>query len=59
MFSNGSTGAPKTILSAEHVTCMRTGAAGAIGAKYLARKDSKTLMLVGAKNQVLTKLLQL
>lgn len=45
------TGAPKAILSAEHITCMRTGAAGAIGAKYLARKDSKTLMIVGTGNQ--------
>lgn len=45
------TGMPKAILSAEHITCMRTGAAGAIGAKYLARKDSKNLLLVGTGNQ--------
>lgn len=45
------TGAPKAILSAEHITCMRTGAAGAVGAKYLARKDSKKLMIVGTGNQ--------
>ncbi len=51
MVFDGSTGAPKAILSAEHVTCMRTGAAGAVGAKYLARKDSKTLMMVGTGNQ--------
>ncbi len=43
MVFDGSTGAPKAILSAEHVTCMRTGAAGAVGAKYLARKDSKNV----------------
>jgi len=45
------TGAPRAILSAEHITCMRTGAAGAIGAKYLARPDSKTLLMVGTGNQ--------
>lgn len=47
----GNTGAPLGILSAEHVTCMRTGAAGAIGAKYLARKNAKTLLMVGAGTQ--------
>lgn len=41
------TGVPKAILSGEHITMMRTGAAGAIGAKYLARKDSKNLLIVG------------
>jgi len=45
------TGSPKAILSAEHITCMRTGAAGAIGVKYLAKNDSKTLMMVGTGNQ--------
>jgi len=51
MVFDGETGAPKAILSAEHVTCMRTGAAGAIGAKYFARNDSKTLLMVGTGNQ--------
>lgn len=45
------TGAPIGLLSAEHVTGMRTGAAGAIGAKYLARKDSEKLLMVGAGHQ--------
>jgi len=45
------TGVPKAILSAEHITSMRTGAAGAIGAKYLARQDSKNLLIVGTGNQ--------
>jgi len=30
---------------------MRTGAAGAIGAKYLARKDSEVMLMVGAGHQ--------
>ncbi len=51
MVFDGNTGAPRAILSAEHVTCMRTGAAGAIGAKFLARQDSKTLLMVGTGNQ--------
>jgi len=51
MVFDGNTGAPKAILSAEHITCMRTGAAGAIGAKYMARKNSKTLLMVGTGNQ--------
>lgn len=42
------TGAPKGIMSGEYITLMRTGAAGAIGAKYLARKDSENLLLVGS-----------
>jgi len=51
MVFDGETGAPRAILSAEHITCMRTGAAGAIGAKYLARPDSKNLLMVGTGNQ--------
>lgn len=42
------TGLPKGILDGSYITAIRTGASGAIGAKALARGDSKTLMLVGA-----------
>ncbi|MCI9476097.1 ornithine cyclodeaminase family protein [Anaerovoracaceae bacterium 41-7] len=42
------TGVPQGILDGSHITGIRTGAAGAIGAKLLARKDSKSLMVVGA-----------
>jgi len=41
------TGEPKAVLNAGAVTDYRTGAAGALGAKYLARKDSRTLLMVG------------
>ncbi|BEP28867.1 ornithine cyclodeaminase family protein [Helicovermis profundi] len=44
---DSNTGAPLAILNAEHITGMRTGAAGAIGAKYLARKNSSSLLMVG------------
>ena len=45
------TGKPVGLLSAEHLTGMRTGAAGAIGAKYLAKKDARNLLIVGAGHQ--------
>ena len=51
MLFDGKTGIPQGILSAEHITCMRTGSAGAIGAKYLASKDSESLLMVGAGHQ--------
>ena len=42
-------GAPKAIVDGSHLTDMRTGAVTAIGAKYLARKESKVLGHVGAR----------
>lgn len=41
------TGEPKALLNAGAITDFRTGAAGAVGAKYLAKKDSKNLLMVG------------
>ena len=43
------TGVPKAILDASGITDMRTGAVTAIGAKYLARKNSKILGHIGAR----------
>ncbi len=43
------TGMPKAILDATAITDMRTGAMTALGAKYLARKDSRVLGHVGAR----------
>ncbi|HET6158087.1 MAG TPA: ornithine cyclodeaminase family protein [Dongiaceae bacterium] len=43
------TGMPKAILDATSITEMRTGAVTALGAKYLARKDSKVLGHIGAR----------
>lgn len=42
-------GVPKAIIDGSHLTDMRTGAVTAIGAKHLARKDSKVLGHVGAR----------
>jgi alanine dehydrogenase len=43
------TGMPKAILDATSITEMRTGAVTALGAKYLARQDSRVLGHVGAR----------
>lgn len=51
MVLDNRTGVPLGILSGEHITCMRTGAAGGIGAKYLARPESQTLLVVGTGHQ--------
>ena len=45
------TGIPLGVLDASYITGIRTGAAGAIGAKYLAREDSKNLLLLGTGMQ--------
>lgn len=51
MVFDASTGAPVGLLDGSYITGVRTGAAGAIGAKYLARKDSDTLFILGAGHQ--------
>lgn len=51
MVLDSQTGVPLGILSGEHITCMRTGAAGGIGAKYLARPESENLLIVGTGHQ--------
>lgn len=48
---NAETGMPIGITDAAYITGIRTGAAGALGAKYLARKNSENLLIVGAGNQ--------
>ena len=54
-----STGFPLAIIGGTTVTDMRTGAAGGIAAKFLARKDSKIVGLVGAGAQARTQLMAL
>ncbi|HEY1313190.1 MAG TPA: ornithine cyclodeaminase family protein [Steroidobacteraceae bacterium] len=43
------TGAPKAILDATSLTDMRTGAMSALGAKFLARSNSRVLAHIGAR----------
>ncbi len=45
------TGEPLALLNAEGLSLLHAGAAGAIGAKYLARPDSATLLMVGTGAQ--------
>ncbi len=56
---NPKNGAPLAVMGGTHVTGMRTGAAGGVAAKYLARKDSKVVGLVGAGAQAKTQLMGL
>lgn len=48
---DASTSALKCILDGTYITGFRTAAAGAISIKYLARKDARTLAVIGAGNQ--------
>lgn len=52
-------GAPTAIMGGTTITDMRTGAAGGIAAKYLARNDSKIVGFVGAGAQAVTQLMAL
>lgn len=50
------TGVPIAVMDASWITAMRTGAATAVAAKYLARKDSRTLAIIGCGVQGRTNL---
>lgn len=50
------TGFPLSIMDGTHITNIRTGAAGAVAARYLARKDSSVVALVGCGAQGRTQL---
>lgn len=45
------TGLPLGLVDGASVTGLRTGASGAVGAKYLARRDSRHLVVVGTGGQ--------
>ena len=49
--NDSNTGIPISVMDASYITCMRTGAAGALGVDLLARKDAKNLFLLGAGKQ--------
>ncbi len=44
---DGATGHPVALLDGEAITLRRTGAASALAARYLARPDARTLLVVG------------
>lgn len=53
------TGALLAIMDGTTITNVRTGAAGAVAAKYLAQKDSRVVALIGAGAQAMTQFLAL
>ncbi|WP_342305477.1 alanine dehydrogenase [Methanolobus sp. ZRKC5] len=53
------TGAPLAIMDGTYITDMRTGAAGGVAAKHLARPDSHVVGMVGTGGQARTQLLAL
>jgi len=48
IYTHPETGFPLAICDGSYHTVMRTGAAGAVSAKWMARKDAKRLAIVGA-----------
>ncbi len=54
---NPHTGAPLAFMDATHITDMRTGAAGAVASKLLARPNPRNVGIIGAGNQARTQML--
>ena len=50
------TGMPLALMDGTWITAMRTGAASGVATKYLARKEAKTLGVVGAGFQAITQI---
>lgn len=59
ILNDPSKGEPLAIMDGTYITAMRTGAAGAVGIKYLARRDTKTAGIIGLGVQGRSQLLGL
>lgn len=59
ILSDPTNGFPLCVMDVTYATALRTGAAGGVAAKYLARKDSRRIGLVGCGVQAKTQLLAL
>ena len=59
VLNSSKTGVPLAIMGATYLTSMRTGAAGAVAARTLARQDSHVVGMIGAGVQARTQLLGL
>jgi len=57
IYNDPETGYPLAIMDATEITAYRTGAAAAIASKYLARRDSHTIGIIGAGYQAYTQIL--
>jgi alanine dehydrogenase len=56
ILNSTSTGAPLAMMDGTYLTDIRTGAAGGVAARYLARENSSVVGMVGAGNQARTQL---
>lgn len=59
ILNDPSKGEPLAIIDGTYITAVRTGAAGAVGIKYLARRDAKTAGIIGLGVQGRSQLLGL
>lgn len=59
VLTDPSNGQPLAIMDGTYITTLRTGAAGAIGIKYLSRKESETATIIGLGVQGRSQLLGL
>jgi len=57
IYNDPETGYPLAVMDGTRITAYRTGATAAIASKYLARRDSRTLGIVGAGCQAYTQIL--
>jgi alanine dehydrogenase len=57
IYNDPGTGYPLAIIDGTDITAYRTGATAAIAAKYLARKDARTLGVIGTGRQAYTQIL--
>ncbi len=57
IYNDPETGYPLAIMDGTKITAYRTGATAAIAAKYLARRDSHTIGIIGAGGQAYTQIL--
>ncbi|ALV63056.1 Ornithine cyclodeaminase [Thermococcus sp. 2319x1] len=56
LLNDPKTGVPLALMEGTYITAMRTGAASGVATKYLARKDSKIVGIIGAGVQARTQL---
>ncbi|MDO8473359.1 MAG: ornithine cyclodeaminase family protein, partial [Dehalococcoidia bacterium] len=57
IFNDPDNGYPLAVMDATELTAYRTGAAAAIASKFMARKDSSSIGLIGAGRQAFTQLM--
>ena len=56
ILNDAENGLPLAVMDCTWISAMRTGAATGVGAKYLARPDSKSVAIIGAGVQARTQL---